>query len=58
MSTAVSDPLATSAETWRERSTPEPAIPPPPPPSWSPPRDGVSRRDRLSSALHRRHLLQ
>jgi ABC-type multidrug transport system fused ATPase/permease subunit len=53
MSTAVSDPLASSRETWRERSTVEPAVPPelvPPPP-------GTSRRERVS-ALHRRHLLR
>ena len=52
MSTAVSDPLATSADTWRERSAREPAIPP----ELVPPR-GVSRRERLT-ALHRRHLLR
>ena len=53
MSTALSDPLATSAETWRERSAAEPAIPP----ELVPPSHGVSRRERLS-ALHRRHLLR
>ena len=53
MSTALSDPLASSEETWREDSTAEPAVPPelvPPPP-------GTSRRERLG-ALHRRHLLR
>ena len=52
MSTALSDPLATSAETWREQPDPEPAVPP----ALVPPR-GVSWRERLS-ALHRRHLLR
>jgi ABC-type multidrug transport system fused ATPase/permease subunit len=52
MSTLVSDPLATSAETWRDRDAREPAVPP----ELLPPRD-VSRRERLS-ALHRRHLLR
>ena len=53
MSTVVSDPLATSPETWRERSTVEPAIPP----MLVPPPTGTPRRERLS-ALHRRHLLR
>jgi ABC-type multidrug transport system fused ATPase/permease subunit len=53
MSTALSDPLASSEATWRERSAAEPAIPP----ELVPPPHGVSRRDRLS-ALHRRHLLR
>ena len=42
MSTVLSDPLATSAETWRERSAAEPAIPP----ELVPPPHGVSRRER------------
>jgi ABC-type multidrug transport system fused ATPase/permease subunit len=53
MSTLASDPLVTSAETWREHGHREPPIPaelvPPPP--------GVSRRERIS-ALRRRHLLR
>ena len=53
MSTVLSDPLATSQETWRERATAEPAFPP----ELIPPPHGVSRRERLS-ALHRRHLLR
>ena len=53
MSTVLSDPLATSEETWRERSAAEPAVPP----ELVPPPHGASRRDRLS-ALHRRHLLR
>jgi ABC-type multidrug transport system fused ATPase/permease subunit len=52
MSTLLSDPLATSAETWREPGTREPAVPP----ELVPPRS-ASRRERLS-ALHRRHLLR
>ncbi|MFZ2012920.1 MAG: ABC transporter ATP-binding protein [Nocardioides sp.] len=52
MSTALSDPLATSAETWREQPDPEPAVPP-----ALVPAQGVSWRERLS-ALHRRHLLR
>ena len=52
MSTALSDPLATSAETWREQSAAEPAVPP----ALVPPRD-APWRERLS-ALHRRHLLR
>jgi ABC-type multidrug transport system fused ATPase/permease subunit len=52
MSTLASDPLATSAATWREANAHEPAVPP----ALVPPR-GVSRRARLS-ALHRRHLLR
>ena len=42
MSTAVSDPLATSRETWREPSAPDPVIPP----ELVPP-VGVSRRERV-----------
>src|SRR4051812_37512255 len=53
MSTALSDPLATSEETWRQRSTAEPSIPP----ELVPPPSGTPRRERLS-ALHRRHLLR
>jgi ABC-type multidrug transport system fused ATPase/permease subunit len=53
MSTAVSDPLASSADTWLDRSAREPAIPA----ELVPPPDGTSRRQRLS-ALHRRHLLR
>ena len=49
---AASDPLATSAATWREPGTREPAIPP----ELVPPVGG-SRRDR-ASALRRRHLLR
>ena len=52
MTTLASDPLATSAETWREPDTHEPAIPV----ELVPPR-GASRRERLA-ALHRRHLLR
>jgi ABC-type multidrug transport system fused ATPase/permease subunit len=57
MSTLVSDswaadPLATSAETWRELGTREPAVPP----ELIPPR-GAGRRQR-ASALRRRHLLR
>jgi ABC-type multidrug transport system fused ATPase/permease subunit len=52
MSTATSDPLATSADTWRARADHEPAIPP----ALVPPR-GVSRRERMA-ALRRRHLLR
>ena len=53
MSTALSDPLATSAGDLARGSTAEPAVPPelvPPPP-------GTARRERLG-ALHRRHLLR
>ena len=53
MSTAVSDPLASSADTWRDRTAAEPAIPP----ELVPPPHGTPRRQRLS-ALHRRHLLR
>jgi len=53
MSTLTSDPLATSAETWRDRDSREPAVPVELIP---PPRD-VGRRERLS-ALRRRHLLR
>src|SRR4051794_23127630 len=53
MSTALSDPLSTSEETWRQRSTAEPSIPP----ELVPPPSGTPRRERLS-ALHRRHLLR
>jgi ABC-type multidrug transport system fused ATPase/permease subunit len=53
MSTAVSDPLATSRDTWRAHGGHEPAVPPELVP---PPRD-APRRERLS-ALHRRHLLR
>jgi ABC-type multidrug transport system fused ATPase/permease subunit len=53
MSTLVSDPLATSAETWRERDRHEPPIPP----ELVPPPHGTSRRER-ARALHRRHLLR
>ena len=53
MSTAVSDPLATSADTWRDQGFHEPAISP----ELVPPPRGTSRRERLS-ALHRRHLLR
>ncbi len=42
MSTALSDPLASSAETWREQPDPEPAVPP----ALVPPH-GVSWRERL-----------
>jgi len=52
MSTAVSDPLETSRETWREHDVVDPVIPP----ELVPP-VGVSRRERLA-ALHRRHLLR
>jgi ABC-type multidrug transport system fused ATPase/permease subunit len=52
MSTLASDPLATSADTWRDRSSREPAVPP----ELIPPR-GAGRRERLS-ALRRRHLLR
>jgi ABC-type multidrug transport system fused ATPase/permease subunit len=52
MSTLASDPLATSAETWRDRDIREPAVPV----ELLPPR-GVGRRERLS-ALRRRHLLR
>jgi ABC-type multidrug transport system fused ATPase/permease subunit len=53
MSTALSDPLASSAETWLDRAKRAPAIPP----ELVPPPRGTSRRERLS-ALHRRHLLR
>ena len=53
MSTVVSDPLATSAATWRDHNAHEPAVPP----ELVPPPRGVGRRERLS-ALHRRHLLR
>ena len=53
MSTAPSDPLATSAETWREPRVGEPAIPR----RAGPAPHGVSRRERVA-ALHRRHLLR
>jgi ABC-type multidrug transport system fused ATPase/permease subunit len=52
MSTAASDPLATSAETWRDDARREPAVP-----AALVPPVGVSRRERLS-ALRRRHLLR
>jgi ABC-type multidrug transport system fused ATPase/permease subunit len=52
MSTLASDPLATSAETWRARDVREPAVPL----ELLPPR-GVGRAERLS-ALRRRHLLR
>jgi ABC-type multidrug transport system fused ATPase/permease subunit len=52
MSTLVSDPLATSAQTWREPGDREPAVPP----ELVPPR-GAGRAERLS-ALRRRHLLR
>ena len=50
---AVSDPLATSAETWRDRAADAPAIPP----GAGPAAARRVRRDRLS-ALRRRHLLR
>jgi ABC-type multidrug transport system fused ATPase/permease subunit len=53
MSTLVSDPLVTSAETWREPGHREPAIPS----ELVPPPKGVGRQERVS-ALHRRHLLR
>ena len=53
MSTVVSDPLVTSAATWREHGIHEPAVPP----ELVPPPRGTSRRERLS-ALHRRHVLR
>jgi ABC-type multidrug transport system fused ATPase/permease subunit len=52
MSTLASDPLATSAETWRDHSSREPVVPA----ELVPPR-GVSRRERMT-ALRRRHLLR
>jgi ABC-type multidrug transport system fused ATPase/permease subunit len=52
MSTLASDPLATSAETWRDRGSREPAVPA----ALVPPR-GVTRRERVA-ALRRRHLLR
>ena len=52
MSTATSDLLDTSAETWRARTDREPAIPP----ELVPPL-GATRRERMS-ALRRRHLLR
>ncbi len=52
MSTAPSDLLDTSAETWRARTDREPAIPPELVPPLS-----ATRRERLS-ALRRRHLLR
>jgi ABC-type multidrug transport system fused ATPase/permease subunit len=53
MSTVLSDPLATSEETWRDHAVTEPAIPP----ELIPPPQGTPRRERLS-ALRRRHLLR
>ncbi|HET8663909.1 MAG TPA: ABC transporter ATP-binding protein [Nocardioides sp.] len=58
MSTLVSDspaadPLATSAETWRDPGSREPVVPA----ELVPPPRAVGRRARLS-ALHRRHLLR
>jgi ABC-type multidrug transport system fused ATPase/permease subunit len=53
MSTVVSDPLATSRDTWRERSTTPPVLPP----ELVPPPAGTPRRERLA-ALRRRHLLR
>jgi ABC-type multidrug transport system fused ATPase/permease subunit len=52
MSTLASDPLATSAETWREHAEHDPPVPA----TLIPPR-GVSRRER-AAALRRRHLLR
>jgi len=52
MSTLASDPLVSSAETWRDRADREPAVPV----ELVPPH-GVGRRERLT-ALHRRHLLR
>jgi ABC-type multidrug transport system fused ATPase/permease subunit len=52
MTTAVSDPLETSLDTWRDRSQ----VTPPIPVELVPPR-GASRRER-ARALHRRHLLR
>ena len=52
MSPALSDPLATSSDTWRDHAVAEPAVPP----ELVPPRD-APWRERLS-ALHRRHLLR
>ena len=52
MSTLASDPLATSADTWRDRDLREPAVPL----ELVPPR-GAGFGERLS-ALHRRHLLR
>jgi ABC-type multidrug transport system fused ATPase/permease subunit len=53
MSTAVSDPLATSAQTWLDRSERPPAVPV----ELVPPPAGTPRRER-ASALRRRHLLR
>jgi ABC-type multidrug transport system fused ATPase/permease subunit len=50
---AASDPLATSAATWRNQGSPEPAIPV----ELVPPPHAAGRRARLS-ALHHRHLLR
>jgi ABC-type multidrug transport system fused ATPase/permease subunit len=47
-----SDPLATSAETWRDRGSVEPAVPV----ELVPP-SGATRRERMA-ALRRRHLLR
>jgi ABC-type multidrug transport system fused ATPase/permease subunit len=52
MSTLESDPLVTSAETWRDLGDPEPVVPV----ELVPPR-AATRRERLS-ALRRRHLLR
>ncbi len=52
MSTLASDPLATSAETWRDRDTHEPAVPA----ELIPPAD-AGWRERMS-ALRKRHLLR
>ncbi|HEX4687432.1 MAG TPA: ABC transporter ATP-binding protein [Nocardioides sp.] len=53
MSTVVSDPLASSVDTWHERDWHEPAVPP----ELIPPPHEVGRRERVR-ALHRRHLLR
>jgi ABC-type multidrug transport system fused ATPase/permease subunit len=53
MSTLASDPLVTSAATWREPGHREPTIPS----ALVPPPKSVGRRERVS-ALHRRHLLR
>jgi ABC-type multidrug transport system fused ATPase/permease subunit len=52
MSTLASDPLVTSAETWRDRGPAEPPVP-----AALVPPQGVGRRER-ASALRRRHLLR
>jgi ABC-type multidrug transport system fused ATPase/permease subunit len=53
VSESASDPLATSAETWRDRGLHEPVVPV----ELVPPPRGAGRRVRVT-ALHRRHLLR